>query len=335
MLDRAAANSEQLADAYEILNNWRGSHSFPLNTMQNGLRLHVSRLSDEFVVAQRLKRIPSILKKLERFPGMQLARMQDIGGCRAVVPSIGDVFALRESLLSSRMRHRLANEKNYIAYPKDSGYRSVHLVYQYQSDRNSTYNGLAIEVQMRSQLQHAWATAVETMGTFLRSALKASEGPEDWLEFFRQVSSAFAVVEGTAPVPETISDRAALRKFVSSESKRLNVIPRLTAFGNAVRAIEDNQLRNFHYYLLVLKPAGEMRSLSIRGYGANQIAQAAADYTEIEREIRDDEFSDAVLVSVDSVKSLRQAYPNYFLDTSFFITKLRDVLRSPLRKASA
>ena len=43
-----------------------------------------------------------------------------------------------------------------------SGYRGVHLIYRYNSDRKTEYNTLLIEMQLRSQLQHAWATAVET-----------------------------------------------------------------------------------------------------------------------------------------------------------------------------
>jgi hypothetical protein len=40
------------------------------------------------------------------------------------------------------------------------------------------YNDLKIEMQLRSQYQHAWATAVETVGTFIGQALKSSIGPE-------------------------------------------------------------------------------------------------------------------------------------------------------------
>ena len=50
---------------------------------------------------------------------------------------------------------------DYITTPKDSGYRGVHLIYRYYSDKNETFNGLKIEVQIRTALQHAWATAVD------------------------------------------------------------------------------------------------------------------------------------------------------------------------------
>lgn len=41
----------------------------------------------EPIVAQRLKRVPTIAGKLLREPGMKLSRMEDVGGVRAVLPS--------------------------------------------------------------------------------------------------------------------------------------------------------------------------------------------------------------------------------------------------------
>ena len=54
-----------------------------------------------------------------------------------------------------------------------------------------------IELQIRTRLQHAWATAVETMGIFIDHSLKSSQGPQDWLDFFSLVGNAFAYIEGS------------------------------------------------------------------------------------------------------------------------------------------
>jgi hypothetical protein len=70
--------------ARTVINNWRSAHGFPLNSVQIVLRNKVRRFSSgDPVVAQRTKRLPSIVKKLERFEKMDLPRMHDIGGCRA------------------------------------------------------------------------------------------------------------------------------------------------------------------------------------------------------------------------------------------------------------
>jgi ppGpp synthetase/RelA/SpoT-type nucleotidyltranferase len=76
---------------------------------------------------QRHKRSPSIISKLARFPQMELSRMQDIGGCRAIVATVRDVERLNALIQSGRTRNKLHREYNYIEKPKDTGYRGIHL----------------------------------------------------------------------------------------------------------------------------------------------------------------------------------------------------------------
>lgn len=146
------AQIEDRDRAYSIMNNWRTSHGFPLNTFQVGLRAKSKQISPDALVAQRLKRAPSIISKLERFPKMDLSRMQDLGDCRAIMPSIGDVYELLENYNESQFKHKRLNIKDYIKNPKESGYRGIHLIYSYNSDRQTTYNKLQIEIQMRTQV---------------------------------------------------------------------------------------------------------------------------------------------------------------------------------------
>ena len=169
-------------EAARLVSDWRASHSGPLNTFQMNLR---RRVGNRGVVAQRLKRMPSIISKLERLPRISLSQMQDIGGCRVVVEGPDHAFDLAADLAGSRIRHGLVRYKNYITHPRPSGYRGIHLVYSYNSERSSQWQGLKIEVQVRSELQHQWATAVETVGAFMRDDLKSGIGNENWLHFFR------------------------------------------------------------------------------------------------------------------------------------------------------
>src|SRR5262249_6818660 len=144
---------------------------------------------------------PSIIFKLQRFPSMRLARMQDIGGLRAILTSVRRARSLEQKYRESAFEHELTNSKNYIDEPKEDGDRGIHLIYRYMNSRTPAYNGLSLELQIRTQRQHAWATAVETMGTFLGQALKAGQGDQEWREFFRKASASLALVEGTAPIP--------------------------------------------------------------------------------------------------------------------------------------
>jgi hypothetical protein len=65
-------------EALEIINNWRSSHSFPLNTFTVGLKRRAKESDQDALVAQRIKRLSSIAAKLRRFPTMQLSQMQDM-----------------------------------------------------------------------------------------------------------------------------------------------------------------------------------------------------------------------------------------------------------------
>jgi putative GTP pyrophosphokinase len=187
--------------ANQVLANWRGCHGYPMNTFQATLRSRLKGIDDDAIVAQRLKRAPSIISKLQRFHGMQLARMQDIGGLRAVVSSITRVKKLANRYTAGNFKHELISHKDYISEPKPDGYRSVHMIFRYHNDRAPQYNGLSLELQVRTKLQHAWATSVETMGTFLGQALKSGQGDDDWKKFFSAAGGALAVLEKTPAVP--------------------------------------------------------------------------------------------------------------------------------------
>ena len=183
------SSKKERQDALKVLNNWRSSHAYPLQVIASNLR---SKNPDSIVV-QRLKRLDSITGKIERFPKMDLYRMQDLGGCRVIVDSIDEVYSAMNQYKSSRIRHILKREYDYIQNPKESGYRSYHMVYQFHSDRKETYNkNMLIEIQFRTKIQHTWATAVEMMGIYTKGNLKSSQGNEDILRFFTLVSSILA-----------------------------------------------------------------------------------------------------------------------------------------------
>lgn len=316
----------RINDALAVINNWRSSHSFPLNTFHVGLRRRASLIDPKVITSERIKRLASIESKLLRFRSQRLSQMQDIGGCRAVVQNIEMVADLTRSFLKSDLRHRLVGHDDYILAPKASGYRGVHLIYRYHSDKKTTYNGLNIEVQLRSQLQHAWATAVETVGTFIRQALKSSEGEEEWLRFFALMGTALALREGTNPVPNTPTKKKELVDEIRRAEKDLGIIAKLRGFQASLNEMTTGKSRGAHYFLLKLEPNKGL--VTVTGFKRPQMEEAADAYLEAEKSIKEEKGSEAVLVSVDSIAALRRAYPNYFLDTDLFLDALRDTLSS-------
>ena len=301
---------------YKIVNNWRSSHAFPLNTMQMYLRNNSRQADPKSLVAQRVKRLSSIESKLRRFGWLKFSEMQDIGGCRAVLRSMAAVDKLVDAYKNSQIKHRLVDSDDYISNPKKSGYRGYHLIYRYHSDKKTSYNNLKIEIQIRSAVQHTWATAVETVGTFTQQALKSSQGEQDWLRFFALMGSFFAKREKRSEVPNTPQNGKELLDDLAFYADKLDVIERLRAYGVDMRAIRESEIASSRYFLLQLNI--EEKIIKIRGFRANQLEEASTEYLYAERLINETTASDVVLVSVESLESLERAYPNYFLDTSRF-----------------
>jgi len=106
-----------LDQAFVTINNWRASHSFPLNTLQVNLRQKARQIDSHALIAQRLKRISSIHSKLARMKRLRLSEMQDIGGCRAIVGSINQVSNL-VNLLKTSVLSRKFVYKSGRRFPK-------------------------------------------------------------------------------------------------------------------------------------------------------------------------------------------------------------------------
>lgn len=320
----AAHGIDGYLEATTIVNNWRASHNFPLNTFQSGLRKKAYGIDGDSVVAQRIKRLPSILAKLDRYPTMTLSQMQDIGGCRAILPRTDQVQQLCDLYSASSMKHELHHKDDYIEAPKASGYRGIHLIYRYKSDRKATYNGLLIEMQLRSAAQHAWATAVETVGTFVGQALKSSMGQDEWLDFFRLMGTGIAAIENTPPVPNTPINMKDLAVSIAGHIEALDIFERLESYSEALNIIEEQSGKEHHFYLIELDALE--RQTTIRTFPIGQSQAAASEYAKTEERVKSQPGSDAVLVSVDSLAQLRRAYPNYFADTRVFLSLVSQVL---------
>lgn len=179
---RDGAPSEEDLD---VINTWRAAHRAVLNTFQAILRNRTH--GKDIIVAQRHKRRTTIFDKLRRLPGMRLARMDDVAGCRLIFKTSEELYSFRKTLHAARFKHERKNETDkydYLKSPKDTGYRGVHDVYAYDvnSSHGAAYKGLLLELQYRTIYQHAWATAVEVIGLITESQPKFQKGDKRYEE---------------------------------------------------------------------------------------------------------------------------------------------------------
>lgn len=314
-----SSSEDDVDEALKIINQWRSHHLHPLRVMKNRLiKMCEKSQIVPYLVSQRLKRLSSIEYKLDLNSEMRLGGMQDIGGYRAVLKDVKDLHGLRSIIESSKQKHKLEKINDYVSNPKESGYRSIHFVYKYSS-RVQRYDGLRIELQIRTKLQHCWATAVETAGLITNTSLKSSMGPDEWLDFLKIVSSLFAIKEGL-PKLEIHKNKSMESLMIECYHKcrDLNIIDTLKALGVSTKQLERQNFPG-DYYLIFIDV--EKQSVLIDVFDKNSIDAATEKYLEIEKEIKDTSKA-VVLVSANSMKLLRKAYPSYFLDTSEFINAI-------------
>lgn len=324
-----AKSQEERDAALKIINDWRSSHLFPLSSRKNALLSLMNRNNLQALISsQRLKRLTSIEYKLDLNPDMGLGGMQDIAGYRVVLKDVPDLLTLFNLVQGQQTPHRLLRITNYIEVPKLSGYRSIHFVFEYYSTQEK-FDGLRIELQIRTKLQHNWATAVETVGLITNTSLKSSQGSELWLEFFRTVSSLFAIKE-QLPVLEihnaiTMNDLMVKCYHLCEE---LNVIKTLRAIVVTIDKMTETKHLN-HYYLLNIDFVA--MNVKVLVYLQADLQDATEKYLALESTI-DVNQNAVVLVSAMNLRALKKAYPSYFLDTSEFITALEGIQRNCVRR---
>lgn len=167
---------EKYAAAVRVVSDYRAAHQRPLGATSQGLRQIVrSETGAQPIVSQRLKRVPRILRKLNRMGHGGLARLEDIGGCRAVLPDADVLERVREHV-GRTWKDIIIAERRSVHSSTSMGYRAYHLTIL-KFDRK-------IEVQLRTVGQQRWADSVERTDSRHGLTLKDGVGPESLVDYF-------------------------------------------------------------------------------------------------------------------------------------------------------
>lgn len=113
-------------------------------------------------IRSRLKTIPSIQEKLKRknLPVTVEAieqHLNDVAGVRVICSFPEDVYALADALLKQD-DITLLSRKDYIASPKENGYRSLHLIVSVPIYLASEKREMRVEIQLRTIAMDCWAS---------------------------------------------------------------------------------------------------------------------------------------------------------------------------------
>ncbi|MCL1845752.1 MAG: RelA/SpoT domain-containing protein [Defluviitaleaceae bacterium] len=301
-------------EALKIINNWRASHEYLMEMLYIKGRLYgINRIIKVF---RRLKRLESIVGKLSRFPNMMLDRMQDLGGCRVIVNKIDDINEATNVFKNFKTAdYTLIKENNYIAEPKPDGYRSVHLIFEV-TEADPVFQGLKVEVQIRTQLQHAWATAVEILSLRQHVNIKAGEGDAKTRRYMALISALFALEEG-APTGEHISEPAQkIFEEAMQLDKDIHILDTIRAIQMTPIFSGERQEKSAYY---VIKVDAHASTSKIYSFNDNQLETAVDFCAEVEKS---NQGSFAVLISAIDVNSLFEGYPNYLSNANKFVAKV-------------
>lgn len=310
----ATEKPEEYSRAMQVLSYWRACHIYPLDIVVDRVQETALKVDRNVVIARRLKRTPSIINKLRRFDTMKLRNMQDIGGCRAIVSTIKRAIKLKREL----NRKRSFRVVDYIENPKDDGYRGIHLIGKFPGkNKIDTYS---IEIQIRTRVQHAWATAVEIIDLFTNQALKSNQGEKDWKDFFKNISNEFSKLEGV--------DNAKIYTSAYETSRlarKLSVRNKFEAYSHSLKILDSNMNDDADGFFIIIIDLRQ-KSLTLKFFEKDNFQDATQEYLNEEKKSAKIGTSVVALVSTNSIKDLKEAYPNYFADSTVFLELLNLVL---------
>ncbi len=324
------------------VDQWRGSHSKVLDTFKIFFRRRIESSGSNAEFVQRLKRRNTVIDKLRRrkSDGSKLigdvTSMQDFAGCRLIFENLDALYEFRKFLHSPAnmknvdhsLKHAAEPDKyNYIREPKWTGYRGLHEVFYFKPrshrrdvDTAKPWRNLLCEVQYRTQIQHAWATALE-ISDFLdgeRTKFALENDPHnDRVVFFSLASELLARVHEDCAEAFPEKTTQDLQSEVKNIEDRLGILKRL----KAMRAFENYPSLGRHNVLNLTR--GEEDESTLEVYVFKNQHDAIEKSKELESS---PESLNAVYVSAAKPSELRRAFKNYFYDPVDFVELVEQAL---------
>lgn len=303
---------EEIENSESLFDGFRRAHLQPLTSTTLELQHWLKMDGSAYIIVQRLKRKPQILRKLKRFK-VRLTQLQDIGGLRVIVDQNDDVDKLVSYIKSKLEEQTSLKVKRVVDYRDkgrdDSGYRATHIILE--------RDGVNLELQIRSRIQHYWAELIERTSVIYGHVIKELAGDPIVIKYFKKLSDLFYLIEtGQKPdsnqkidiersrmEAEMLINHADSKNILSGyvndcyvrtlidKEKRIGG----SKFNNWVFIFNWNQGTFVDWYVISLKPD-----------------EAIVKYVEYERQYPAEKGFEVVLVGSSSVAKIRETHSHYF-----------------------
>ena len=308
----AGEDAEDYGELESIFDEFRKGHLQPISETTLELQQLLQQDNTHYLIAQRLKRKPQILRKLRRL-SVRLTQLQDIGGARIVVEANADVDRLVAFILSKlqcQKQFKLVGKVDYRARGRDdSGYRAYHLILERA--------GFKLELQLRSRIQHYWAERIERTSVIYGKYLKELEGDPFVVQYFKTLSDLFYEIEsGRRPTAAHLIRLTKLRDQAEQIIQRADTKRIFNSFVNEgiVKTLVEKEKRlgssGVNNWLIVFDwNSGTFVNWDIV---ARNPDEAIRKYVESERTFPSEDGFEVVLVGASQVATIRETHSHYF-----------------------
>ena len=296
-----------------IFDEYRRIHLDPLTKTTIEIQDFLSKSSIKYYIAQRLKRKPQIIRKLNRF-SVRLTQLQDIGGLRIIVNANSDVDKLYKYIEDNISKSPFFSIKKKTDYRMkgrdDTGYRALHVIL----DRNK----LKLELQIRSKVQHYWAEGIERTSVIYGYHLKEKEGDNRVINYFKQLSNIFYEIEsGREPSPAQKSEIDILREqaeqIIALKSNLLSCHVHEGALQSLIEKETRNRIKNktnFNNWILIFDwNTGCFVDWRIIDRDSDS---AIKSYTDEEDRYSDYIGYEVVMIGSSDISTVRETHSHYF-----------------------
>lgn len=316
--------------------NFREAHNIIIKLFT--IELKKVNFSKQHLTASRNKRIETIISKLCRPEKPKLDRIHDIAGTRIIfenIKSLEDYIDILENTELVNFKEKINEDKNrynYIKNPKSDGYRSIHKVFYYSSnipystlnEKSFNLENKKIELQLRTRLQHIWATTVEIYDIINKSNIKT--GTHNKLEtkeglFFKKCSLVFEGIESNDVEKIKININEIFR-----DKDLVEIYNRLKGIKNIKNIQLPKTLGSDEVFILITDlNKGKTTFFTTEPIEKNDKQDTFlinASYRRLEEKNTKGEYI-LLLLTLGDIKKLKNVYPNYFLNTNKFISILK------------
>ncbi|NDU86471.1 MAG: RelA/SpoT domain-containing protein [Ferrovum sp.] len=303
--------AEDMVELENAFNEFRKAHLQPLTETTLELQRWLTGYNTKYYIAQRLKRKPQIIRKLNRL-SVRLTQLQDIGGCRIIVEKNADVdrsLKFLQEQIAAQNSISVDRITDYRERGKDiTGYRAVHVL--------MTRHGHKLELQIRSRIQHYWAESIERTSVIYGYHLKEQEGDAAVIGYFKTLSDVFYEIEaGREPSAQQKIEvdklRATSEKVIAASDKgrvldsyvNEDIIKTLTEKESRSKSVINNWIIVFDWN------TGAFVSWDIVGRNPDDAVDA---YVEYERNFPVEKNYEVVLIGSSEVATVHKTHSHYF-----------------------